>query len=292
MTAILPRRIRKTRPVDGTMSLVEHLTELRRRLFISALALAVATVVGLIIFPHVYHALQAPYCRVPQIRKLEVDGRCQLTAFRITDPFQIRFRIAFFTGVVLAAPVWLWQLWGFVTPGLYRHEKRWSMFFVGASLLLFAIGGFLAYEILPTSLGALLGFSGTDTLNTLISVDSYLKFVQGMLLVFGAAFELPLLLIALAAVGVVTSRQLLRWWRGIVFGIVVFTGIAVPSPDPFSMLALAVPLVGLFFLSVGVAHLLGLRRARKRRAEDERIAAELGIDVDTLSVPFVDVPLD
>jgi sec-independent protein translocase protein TatC len=123
-------------------------------------------------------------------------------------------------------------------------------------------------------------------------VTSYLKYVQGMLLVFGVAFEFPLLLIMLAAIGVLTGRKLLHWWRGVVFGITVFTAIAVPSPDPFSMLALAVPLVVLFFLSVVVCQLLSIRRSRKRAAEDQRIADELGIDVGTLTVPFVDVPLD
>ncbi len=286
-------RFRRAAPqaADGTMSLVEHLTELRRRLFISALALAAGMVVGFVFFPHIFHVLERPYCSVPTVKAHEIDGQCSLNAFNILDPFKIKIQISFFAGLVLASPVWLWQLWGFITPGLYRHERRWSLLFVGSSLLLFVAGGFLGYHILSTSLRALLGITG-NSVNNLISVDSYLKYVQGMLLVFSVAFEFPLVLIMLSAIGVVSGRQLLHWWRAVVFGITVFTGIAVPSPDPFSMLALAIPLVALFFLSVGVCFLIDKRRRRKRAAEDQRIADELGIDVATLSVPFVDVPLD
>jgi sec-independent protein translocase protein TatC len=291
VTSIVPGRLRKPKNLDGTMSLVEHLTELRRRMFISALALVVGMIIGYLVFPHVFHVLEEPYCKVPNVRRHEVNGQCTLNAFNILDPFKIKLQISFFTGLVLASPVWLWQLWGFVTPGLYKHERRWSGFFVAASIVLFALGGFLGYRVLSTSLRALLGITGSS-INNLISVDSYLSYVQGMLIVFSAAFEFPLLLIMLTAVGLLSGRKLLRWWRGVVFGIVVFTAIAVPSPDPFSVLALAIPLVGLFFVSVGVCHVIDLRRTRKRRAEDQRIADELGIDVDTLNVPFVDVPLD
>jgi sec-independent protein translocase protein TatC len=235
--------------------------------------------------------LEEPYCKVPNVRRHEIDGRCSLVAFNVLDPFRIRIQVSFYTGLVLASPVWLWQLWGFVTPGLHRHERRWSLAFVGSAIVLLCLGGFLGYHVLQTSLRALLGFAGND-LNNLITVDSYLKFVQGMLLVFGVAFEFPLLLVALSAAGIVSSRQLLHWWRYSVFGIVVVTGIAVPSPDPFSMLALAIPMIGLYFLTIGVCHLVGIRRTRRRAAADARIAAELGIDVETLIVPFVDVPLD
>lgn len=274
------------------MPLVEHLNELRRRLFTSAIALVVGMVVGFIVFPHVYQVLEHPYCQVPSVREHEVNGICSLNVFGILDPFKIKLQITFYTGLVLAAPVWLWQLWRFITPGLYRHERRWGAFFVAASLGLFGVGSYCAYLLLPTSLGALLGFGGHDTLNTLITATSYLKYVQGMLLVFGVGFEFPLVAILLCSLGILSGRRLLKWWRGFVLGITVFAAFAVPSPDPLSMLALAVPLWVLFFLSVGVCLLIDKRRARKRAAEEQRIADELGIDVGTLSVPFVDVPLE
>jgi sec-independent protein translocase protein TatC len=248
-------------------------------------------IVGYVLFPHTFHVLEAPYCKVPSVRDHEINGHCSLTAFGILDPFKIKLQISFLTGLVLASPVWLWQIWGFVTPGLHRHERRWSMLFVGTALVLLAIGGFLGYHVLQTSLRTLLGITG-NSVNALPSVSSYLSFVQAMLLVFGVAFEFPLLLVSLSAVGVVNARQLLHFWRFAIFGIVVFTGIAVPSPDPFSMLALAIPLSLLYFVSIGACHLIGNRRTRRIAAADQRIADELGIDVETLAVPFVDVPLD
>jgi sec-independent protein translocase protein TatC len=292
MSVLRAGRRRTPRADGGTMPLVEHLNELRSRLFKSAIALVIGMVVGFIVFPHVYHVLEHPYCQVPSVREHEVNGICSLNVFGILDPFKIKLQITFYTGLVLAAPVWLWQLWRFITPGLYRHERRWGAFFVAASLGLFAVGAYCAYLLLPTSLGALLGFGGHDTLNTLITATSYLKYVQGMLLVFGVGFEFPLVAILLCSLGILSGRRLLHWWRGFVLGITVFAAFAVPSPDPLSMLALAIPLWVLFFLSVGVCLLIDKRRARRRAAEEQRIADELGIDVGTLSVPFVDVPLE
>lgn len=292
MSVLGAARRRRPRNRDGTMTLVEHLTELRHRLFVSGIALIAGMIAGFILFPHVYHVLEGPYCQVPSVKSHEVNGICSLNVFGILDPFKVKLQVTFYTGLVLAAPVWLWQLWRFITPGLYRHERRWGAFFVAASLLLFAAGAYCAYLILPTSLGALLGFGGHNTLNTLITATSYLKYVQGMLLVFGVAFEFPLIVIMLTALGLLSGRRLLRWWRGFVLAITVFAALAVPSPDPMSMLALAIPLWVLFFLSAGICVLVDKRRARKRAAEDQRIADELGIDVGTLSVPFVDVPLE
>lgn len=291
MTSVSARRVRLPLPRrqpkndDGRMTLTEHLRELRRRLITCVLALLVTTMGCLFLaYEPIRRIIQQPYCDVDPQRRFRNPGApdgCSLVTTGPLDAFSFRLKIALIAGLVLAAPVLLWQLWRFVTPGLHRHERRYALAFVGSSTVLFALGTVLAYFVLASSLQVLLSFGG-DGLTALLTADKYLGFVLGILLVFGLAFEFPLLVIMLNVAGVLPNEKLRSWRRVALFLCFVFAGVATPSQDPFSMLALAVPLCVLYEASILVARLHD-RSVRKRAAaspfaaldDDETSALEL-----------------
>ncbi len=190
------------------------------------------------------------------------DAECKLLA---TGPFsavELQLKSALIAGSVLSSPVWLYQLWAYVTPALFSKERRYAVTFVGFGGLLFAIGAVLAYVVIREGLTVLLGFGGDATIAAL-SPESYFSFLIAMLIIFGVSFELPLLLIMLNQVGVVSSAKLAKSRRYSIFGIVVFAGLVVPGNDPITMLALAVALVLLYELSVQVTRIHDRRAARR-----------------------------
>lgn len=270
------------------MPLVEHFYELRRRLFVSIVAVGLAMVVGFVFFGPIFHVITLPYCDLKLSHCSAGSGTSTLVTLGVLDPFKIRLKVATFTGILLSAPIWLYQLWAFITPGLKRHERRWALSFVTSSVLLFAAGAAMSYLTLSKGLGFLLHLAGNDV-TALVEVNKYLNYAQAMTLVFGVAFEFPLLVIMLNLAGLVTASRLWSWWRPMVFGITVFAAVATPSQDPFTMSALAVPLVVLYFVSVGVARGVDRRRARHRVEADAQLAAELGMDPDAFAEPFVDI---
>jgi sec-independent protein translocase protein TatC len=248
-------------PDDARMSLAEHLRELRRRLIISALALLVATIVAFVFHSALLHVLTRPYCHLPSSYRL-VQDKCTLVVTGVLDPFTVTLKLSLYAGIAGSSPIWLWQLWRFVTPGLYQHERRWATSFVAVSVALFAMGGVFAYFTLSRSLRFLLGFA-TGGLSSLLSFDNYLSFVVAMVLVFAVSFEFPLVIVMLNMVGVLPFSRLRRWTRGIVFGIFVFAAVATPSQDPFTMLALALPMSLLYGFALGFAALHDRRKARR-----------------------------
>lgn len=292
LLAALTRRLpfrRAPRPADGVMALRDHLMELRRRVFLAALGLFVGTVIGFVWFAHgpwflgiksLGDILTAPYCSVPSEYRIGLGStgtECRLLA---TGPFsavEFRLKAALLAGTVLSAPVWLGQLWGFVTPGLYSAERRYARVFAGLGALLFAGGAVLAYVVVGEGLTVLLGFGGETTVSAL-TPESYFTFLISMLLIFGVSFELPLLLILLNRVGVVTGAALARSRRYAIFGLVVFAGLVVPGNDPITMGALALSLSVLFEVAVQVARLhdrtLARRQARAALHDDEPSALE------------------
>jgi sec-independent protein translocase protein TatC len=183
----------------------------------------------------------------------------------VLDAFTVTLKLSLYAGVVLSSPIWLYQSWRFITPALYAHERRHAVTFVGASMGLFLLGGVFAWLTLSKSLHFLLGFA-RGGLASLLTFDSYLSFVTAMVLVFAVSFEFPLLVVMLNRAGVVSARRLRSWSRGIVFGIVVFAAVATPSQDPFTMLALAVPMCVLFGLAVVLASAHDRRRDRRLAA--------------------------
>lgn len=190
------------------------------------------------------------------------DGQATLALTGVADPFTLQIQVAAVTGAVLASPFWLAQLWGFITPGLRRHERRWSIAFVFTATPLMFAGAALAYWVMPIGLQVLFGFT-PDNVQNIVSVDRYLSFFFRMLLVFAVGFLTPLVIVLLNFADLVRGRQLLGWWRGIIMGTLVFGAIATPTGDPVNLLLLSGPILVLFFAAIGVALLNDRRRARR-----------------------------
>ncbi|GAA4105371.1 twin-arginine translocase subunit TatC [Actinomadura miaoliensis] len=247
---------------EGRMPLMDHLRELRNRLIKALLALVVGTIVGWIFFQPIWDFLKEPYCSLPASQQLE-SGKCTLVVNTIFQQFFLRLKISFIVGIVLSSPVWLYQLWAFVAPGLYRREKRWTYVFLGAAIPLFLVGTVLAYMTVDKGLQLFLGGFSIDDVTALITVDHYLGYVMAMLLVFGMTFELPLFVVVLNMAGVLSFEMIKKSQRIAVFGIFVFAAVATPSGDPFTMLALALPTLVLFEISAVLAFFNDRRRARR-----------------------------
>jgi sec-independent protein translocase protein TatC len=227
----------------GRMPIVGHLRELRNRLLKAALALVLAMALGFVFFNPIWHVVSHPFCSAV------INGKTgchqagdQLVVTGVFDPFMLRVKIAFFVGLIISSPVWLYQVWAFIAPGLYRREKRWAYLFVAIAAPLFGTGAALAYVVMSRGLRYLLGLTPSGVLN-LPSIDTYLSYFQGMVLGFGLAFELPLALVILNVAHILTHERFRRWRKMMLFGAFLFAGIANPSPDPISMLLLAVPCV-------------------------------------------------
>lgn len=245
----LPFRSRSTRPSADAMTLGEHLAELRRRVVICVVAFAVGATVAAVVYPQILHFLQEPYCRVVG------RGRCDLYVTSPLDPLALRIKLAAYGGLFLASPVILWELWRFITPGLHANEKRYAVPFVVASLLLFCLGAVLAYLTFPHALG-FLDKVGGPTLRQIYDPNNYLGLIVALMAVFGLTFEFPVILVSLELVGVLSPAKLSSWRRWAIVLIVVFAAVITPSGDPFSMLALAVPMYVFYEVSIVIGKLL------------------------------------
>lgn len=243
------------------MSLIEHLRELRRRVIISGLAIVAGTIVAFVFHHWILHLITRPYCDLPAHYRL-VQNRCTLVVGGVLDPFTVTLRLSMYAGVLLSSPIWLWQVWQFVTPGLYQRERRWALAFVASSVTLFAAGAVVAYITLQNGLRFLLGFA-TGGITSLLNFNSYLSYVTAMVLVFAVSFEFPLFVVMLNLANVVSYDRLKRWTRGIIFGIFVFAAVATPSQDPFTMTALALPMCLLYGVAVAVAYVHDRRKERR-----------------------------
>lgn len=296
---------KSARSPDGTMPLMEHLHELRRRLFVATLGILLGTIVGFIWFGHgipaiglpsLSNILTGPYCAVPASERYDFGSpdECKLLATGPFSALELQLKSALIAGVVLAVPVWLYQLWAFVTPALYSKERKYAIIFVSAGGSLFVAGAVLAYVVIREGLTVLLGFGGDATIAAL-SPDSYFSFLIAMIIIFGVSFELPLLLIMLNRIGVVSGAKLAKWRRYAIFGLTVFAGLVVPGNDPITMLALALSLAMLYELSVQVArvHDKRVRRAASRSELsddeatplDELPTSRFGASADTAVQP-------
>ena len=245
------------------MSLIEHLRELRRRVIISAVAVVAGTAVAFALHHQILHLITRPYCDLPSHYRL-VQSRCTLVVSGVLDPFTVTLKLSLYAGLLFSSPVWLWQIWQFVTPGLYLRERRWALAFVGSSVFLFAAGAVVAFITLKNGLRFLLGFA-TGGITSLLNFNNYLSYVTAMVLVFALSFEFPLFIVMLNLANVVSYARLRHWTRGVIFGIFVFAALATPSQDPFTMIALAAPMCLLFAGALGVAYLHD-RRAERRGA--------------------------
>jgi sec-independent protein translocase protein TatC len=262
---------------EGRMPLMDHIRELRNRVVKMALALGAGMIVGFVFFLPVWHVIDRPLCAATIRGHTGCNslGFNQLVFNGPLDPFYLRVKVALIVGVVLSSPVWLYQLWAFIAPGLYTREKRWSYIFLGTAVPLFLIGVTLAYWSLGRSMHYLLGLTPHGVAN-LIQVDQYMSFVMAMLLAFGLAFELPLLIIMLNLAGILTHQRFRKWRRVMIFGVFLVAGMANPSPDPITMLILGGGCAAL----VEVAELIVWSNDRRRARQPDPYA---GLADDQLS---------
>jgi sec-independent protein translocase protein TatC len=262
-------RARRANP-EGRMSVLDHLRELRRRLIVAVLVIAAGAVLGWIFYTPILDFLKHPYCNVPpKYRFTPTNGQsCTLIYHGVLDGFTARLKISVIAGAVVTAPFWLYQIWGFITPGLHKNERKYTRRFIVASTLLFAAGMALAYAVLSKGLNVVLRAAGPGT-QALLTVNDYISFVTLMLVVFGAAFELPLLIVMANLAGILPGRLLKKSQRVGVFLIFLFAAIATPSTDPFTMCAMAIPMTLLFEASVLFAVVHDRRKARRKAAERE-----------------------
>jgi len=245
------------------MSLMEHIRELRNRLLKALLGLALGMVLGWIFFRPAWNFISEPFCKI----NIEGTVGCgkdghPLIVTGVFDAFFVHLKVAFVVGLIASSPVWLYQLWAFIAPGLYSREKRWTYAFVGTAVPLFALGGVFAYFALSHGLEFLLGLTPTGV-KPLITIDTYLGYAMAMLLIFGLAFEVPLIMVILNMAGVLTHARMRKWRRVMIFAVFAFAAVATPSPDPFSMLLLAVPCVVLVELAEVFVWANDRRRARR-----------------------------
>ena len=248
------------------MPLLDHVREFRDRLIRSSIAVLLGSIGGWVFYQEIIRLLTLPFCDLGSTTS-PVNGKCgDLYVNGILGPFNLQVKIALLTVVIASAPVWIYQLWAFITPALHKKEKRVTITFVLIATPLFMTGAFLAYLILPHAVKVLLGFT-PDNLGNLVRFDEYLDFVLRLILIFGLAFVLPLFLVALNLLGALSGRAILKPWRLAVFLCFLFTATFTPTPDPVTMTLLAIPLCLLYFLSGLVALLVDRRRDRVSDAE-------------------------
>lgn len=254
------------------MPLVEHLRELRNRLMKAVVAILVITIVAALFYRDIIDFLVEPVqaevgCAGGMGSSEDGKPCVMFTLEGLVSPVTVALKVSLMAGMVLAAPVWLYQLWAFLAPGLHRHERKYALWFVGMGAPLFFTGAVLAYRILPQTAAFLIEFTPDDTQN-LFRIDDYINIVTRMVVVFGAAFELPLVLLMLNVTGVITGKQLAGWWRVMVIGIAVFAAVATPGGEPLAMLSLTAPIVLLYFGAVGFSLLNDRRRERNNPYKD------------------------
>jgi sec-independent protein translocase protein TatC len=255
----------KDKPSPNSMTLGEHLGELRHRLVVCVVVFVITTTVAVIIYEPILHFLIKPLCNVDAASGhhsaaatalFGKNGSCNLFVTSPLDGLSLRVKIAVFGGLILASPVILYQVWRFITPGLQAREKKYAIPFVSAAFVLFLLGALTAYVTLPHALGFLKSVGGPN-LQAIYDPIPYLGLILLMMTLFGLTFQFPVILVSLELARVVTPARLLKSWRWAVIIITVVSAVATPSSDPFSMLALAVPLVVFYFVSIGIGKLFG-----------------------------------
>ena len=242
------------------MPLIEHLKELRRRLTWSLVTFGVMVGVAYALWNPLFHFLRQPYCDAV------AADRCSLVTLGVFDQFNVRMKVAFIGGAVASAPVWLYQLGAFITPALHKHERRYAAGFLAASLTLFAAGASVAYLGISHALSLLLHVAGPGVV-TLTGLKEYLSFVTLLLVLFGVAFEFPVLIVFLHLVGLLPSDRMRSWRRGMAFTLFAAAAVLTPSTDPFTFLTLGVPLYLMYEACILFAR-VHERRQRRKAAMD------------------------
>ena len=243
---------------ERRMSLGSHLRELRVRLSWSAGFLVAGTVIGWFLFEPVFKILQAPLIEVTKARGIEAI----VNFGTVVSAFDLRIQVSIFLGVIITSPFWLYNLWAFVSPGLKTRERRFTLGFLFSSVPLFLTGAYIAWSSLPSFVVVLIGFTPEGSSNV-INASDYILFAIRIVLVFGLAFVMPVLLVLLNFANLVTGMAILKGWRVAVLIIALVSALATPTADPMSMFLLMGPLAALYFIAVGIAVMNDKRRARR-----------------------------
>jgi len=248
---------------EGRMPLMDHLRELRNRVVKAALAIIVGMIIALIFSSPTISWIMRPFCEasVHGLTGCKAPGD-QLTTTGIFDPLSLRIKLAFYIALIGTCPIWLYQLWAFIAPGLYSREKKWAYLFTGTAVPLFVGGAVLAYLVMSRGLHYLLGLTPGGVLN-LPSFDTYLSYFTGMIIGFGVVFELPLVIVMLNMAGILTHERFRKWRRMLIFGVFLLSGIVNPSPDPTTMLILGGVAVALVEIAEVFVYFNDKRRARR-----------------------------
>ncbi|WP_045742953.1 twin-arginine translocase subunit TatC [Actinoplanes rectilineatus] len=262
---------------DGSMTLIEHVRELRNRLFWASLGIVGGLIVGFFLANWTFHMLSGPYCALESSWVLNAKGvaECKFLTLGATDGLILKLKIALWIGLIVGAPIWLFQLWAFIAPGLHRHERKWAYVFVLIAAPLFIGGAVLAYFVVQHGLAFIME-AGVLQDSQQLEVTSYIGFVTTMILLFGVGFEFPLVLLMLNFTGVVSAKRLLSWWRAVIFLCFAFSAVATPDPGPFGMIMLAGCMTLLYFIAVGVSFLNDKRTGRGKEIYS-------GLDDDAIS---------
>ncbi len=287
--AKVARKVRRRRSnPEGRMSVMDHLRELRRRIIWMLLIVAIGAVFGWVFYSQILEFLKHPYCEVPAKYRYTQPGKgCVLIYHGALDGFTTRLKVSAIAGAVLTAPLWLYQIWAFITPGLRKKERRYTIVFVLMSSVLFAAGMALAYLVLAKGLKIVIEQGGNGTAAQL-TVSDYISFVTLMMVIFGAAFELPLLVVMANLAGALPSRFLKKSQRIAIFLIFLFAAVATPTTDPFTMCAMAIPMVLLFEGAVLFAVVHDRRKARRvaEARSEEHLDDDTPSSIDAVPQPL------
>ncbi|WP_165165246.1 twin-arginine translocase subunit TatC [Corynebacterium qintianiae] len=254
------------------MPLVEHLKELRRRVIISLAAFVVGTVIGFIWYQNapfgmapLGEIIRGPYCNLPSDLRADFtgDGECRLLATNPFEMFMLRLKVGALAGMVLSSPVWLTQIWSFITPGLHRNEKRYTFFFVTLAVTLFVLGALLAYFVLDKGLYILMSI-GSEFQVAALAGREYYNFLLSLIVIFGVSFELPLTIAMLNLAGILRYEHVRGKRRMIILGLFIFAAFMTPGQDPYSMIALAAAMTVLVELAFQFCRINDRRRAEER----------------------------
>jgi sec-independent protein translocase protein TatC len=259
--------VKKQNP-EGKMSLSGHLKELRNRLFWSAIFLLAGSIAGWFLFDAVFAELQRPIVALAN----QPGSNATINFPTVVSAFDVRLQVSIFLGLLMSSPVWLFNIWSFITPGLKKKERKYTIWFVVVSVPLFLAGTALAWSSLPTFVRVLVGFTPEGSANV-INASEYILFTIRILLVFGIAFVLPVVLVLLNFAGIITAQNIIKSWRMAIFISAVVGAIATPVAEPMAMFLLMIPLLILYFVAAGIASLHDKRLAKK--------SAEIDLELKT-----------
>jgi sec-independent protein translocase protein TatC len=254
---------------DGVMSLGDHLRELRYRVLFSVIFITIGMILIAVFYNQVYLFLTQPWLHAKEILSVtNPELSTQMVLSGVTSPLTLALKICGVGGVVLAAPIWLYQIWAYIVPALLAREKRWALLFVGTALPLFLAGVAVGYLILPQGISVLMSFTPQSVpITNLVEIDKFLELMLQLMLVFGLGFLMPVVVVGANLVGVIKAEQLAKSRLYVIFGTFVFGAAATPSTDPFSMLALALPMTALFLIAEVICRIHDKRKAKRLAAD-------------------------